>query len=214
MAKKKSSGNGNGNGDGNGDDTKGQKKLISMTQEALDGMMGDRAERAKNSATGGMLTDLGFKDDMDGLKGALTEWQAAKDGKKTDLEKAQGDLETSSTRVGELETELTDEKKRAETYMLRTSVMSAARDADFLKESLEDVWLLVSTTEDLSTAVKVNGEKVEGVEEVVKKVAKLRPHWVEQKPRSTTPSGRASSTTPPVGKREASEEEDGSLVRF
>lgn len=216
MAKKKSSGdgNGNGNGDGNGDDPKGQKKLISMTQEALDGMMGDRAERAKNSATSGMLTGLGFEDNMDGLKEALTEWQAAKDGEKTDLEKAQGDLETSSTRVGELESELTDEKKRAEMYMLRTSVMSAARDADFLKESLEDVWLLVSTTEDLSTLVKVDGEKVEGAESVVKKVAELRPHWVEQKTRSTTPPGRSDSTPPGSGKRKASEEEEGSLVRF
>ncbi len=212
MAKNKGSG-GNGDGDGNGDDPKGQKKL-SITQEALDGMMGDRAERAKNSATSGMLTDLGFEDNMDGLKEALTEWQAAKDGEKTDLEKAQGDLETSSTRVGELETELTDEKERAETYMLRTSVISAARDADFLKESLEDVWLLVSTTEDLSSAVKVNGEKVEGAEGVVKKVAELRPHWIEQKQRTTTPPGRSNSAPPGTGKREASEEEDGSLVRF
>jgi hypothetical protein len=209
---KKNSGDGNGNGDGNGDDAKGRKKLT-MTQEELNNMMGDRADRAKKSATGGMLTDLGFEDNMDGLKGALEEWQAAKDGEKTDLEKAQGDLETSSTRVGELETELSDEKKRAETYMLRMSVMSAARDADFLKESLEDVWLLVSTTEDLSSAVKVNGEKVEGAEGVVKKVAELRPHWVEQKQRSTTPPGRSNST-PPAGKRKASEDPEESLVNF
>ncbi len=213
MAKNKNSGDGNGNGDDNGDGTKGQKKQVTMTQEALDGMMGDRAERAKKSATSGMLTNLGFEDNEEGLKEALTEWQAAKDGEKTDLEKSQGDLETSTTRVGELETELTDEKKRAETYMLRTSVMSAARDADFLKESLEDVWLLVSTTEDLSALVKINDEKVEGAKDVVKKVAELRPHWVEQKTRSTTPPGRT-TTTPPAGKRKASEEEDGSLVRF
>lgn len=214
MGKKNSGdGNGKGNGDGNGDDPKGQKKLT-MTQEELNNMMGDRADRAKKSASSGMLTDLGFEDDMDGLKGALTEWQAAKDGEKTDLEKAQGDLETSSTRVGELETELSDEKKRAETYMLRTSIISAARDADFLKESLEDVWLLVSTTEDLSSALKIDGEKVDGADSVVKKVAGLRPHWIEQKQRTTTPPGRSNSTPPGTGKREASEDPESSLVNF
>lgn len=211
---KKGSGDGNGNGDGNGDDPKGQKKQVTMTQDALDSMMGDRADRAKKSATGGMLTDLGFEDNIDGLKEALTEWQATKDGEKTDLEKAQGDLETSSTRASELETELADEKKRAETYMLRTSIISAARDADFLKESLEDVWLLVSTTEDLSSAIKVDGEKVEGAKGVVKKVAELRPHWVEQKQRSTTPPGRSSSAPPVGGRKSSGEEEEGSLVRF
>lgn len=211
MGKKNSGDDGNGNGDGDG--AKGQKKQVTMTQEALNNLMSERVDRAKNSATSGMLTNLGFEDNEDGLKEALTEWQAAKDGEKTDLEKAQGDLETSSTRVGELETELTSEKKRAETYMLRTSVISAARDADFLKESLEDVWLLVSTTEDLSAALKVNGEKVDGAEDVVKKVAELRPHWVEQKQRSTTPPGR-SNAAPPAGKRKASEDPEDSLVNF
>lgn len=201
------------NGDGNGDDPKGQQKQVTMTQEAFDKVMKERVGRAKNSAVSGLLSDVGLED-VDGLKAALTEWTKIKDEQKTELEKIQGDLDTSTAKATELEADLEKEKARARTYMLRSSVISAARDADFLKESLEDVWLLVSTTEDLSSKLSMDDEKeeVKGAGALVKEVAKLRPHWVAQKQRSGTPPPRGVGGAPPKSKQE--EEPEGSLVRF
>ncbi len=208
--KKKKGDSGDGNGNGDGGDPKGQQKQVSMTQEALDNIIKDRVDRAKNSAVSGLLAEVELED-IDGLKTALTEWTQIKDDQKTELEKIQGDLDTTTTRAAELEGELEKEKDRAKMYMLRSSVISAARDADFLKESLEDVWLLVSTTEDLSSKLSVNGEKVEGANDIVKKVAEMRPHWVEQKQHPGTPPPRGSGS--PAPKRKQTEPE-GPLVRF
>lgn len=201
----------NGNGDGNGNDPKGQQKQVTMTQEAFDNVMKERVGRAKNSAVSSLLSDVGLED-VDGLKAALTEWTKIKDEQKTELEKIQGDLDTSTAKATELETDLEKEKARARTYMLRSSVISAARDADFLKESLEDVWLLVSTTEDLSSKLSVEGEEVKGADALVKEVAKLRPHWIEQKQRPGTPPPRGVGGAAPKSKQQ--EEPEDSLVRF
>ncbi len=201
----------NGNGDGNGNDSKGQPKQVTMTQEAFDNVMKERVGRAKNSAVSGLLSDVGLED-VDGLKAALTEWTKIKDEQKTELEKIQGDLDTSTAKATELEADLEKEKARARTFMLRSSVISAARDADFLKESLEDVWLLVSTTEDLSSKLLVEEGEVKGANALVKEVAKLRPHWIEQKQRPGTPPPRGVGGAAPKGKQE--EEPEGSLVRF
>jgi hypothetical protein len=185
-----------------------------MTQEAFDNLMKERVGRAKNSAVSGLLSDVGLED-VDGLKAALTEWTKIKDEQKTELEKIQGDLDTSTAKATELEVDLEKEKARARTYMLRSSVISAARDADFLKESLEDVWLLVSTTEELSSKLSVDDgdkEKVKGADALVKEVAKLRPHWIEQKQRPGTPPPRGVGGAAPKPKQQ--EDPEDSLVRF
>ena len=211
MAKGKDPDKKNGNGDGNGDDPKGQQKQVTMTQEALDKVIKDRVERAKNSAVSSLLLEVGAED-VDGLKVALIEWTKIKDEQKTELEKLQGDLDTSTAKATELEVDLEKEKARARTYMLRSSVISAARDADFLKESLEDVWLLVSTTKDLSSKLSIKKKRVKGATALVKEVAKLRPHWIGQKQRPGTPPPRGTGGAAPKGKQQ--EEPEGSLVRF
>ncbi len=202
----------NGNGDGDGNDPKGQQKQVTMTQDALDTLFTERADRAKNSAISGLLSDVGVED-VDGLKAALTDWNKIKDEQKTELEKIQGDLDTSTAKTEGLETELEEAKGRARTYMLRSSIISAARDADFLKESLEDVWLLISTTEDLFSKLSVEEDQVKGADALVKEVAKLRPHWIEQTQRPGTPAPRGVGGAVPK-KREAEEEAEGPLVRF
>lgn len=188
------------------------KKQVTMTQDALDALFKERVDRAKKSAVNGVVTEMGFED-IDGLKEALADWKKAKDAQKSELEKLQENLEASKTRVSELEVELALEKDRAETYMLRSSVVTAARDADFLKESLDDVWLLVNSTEDLFNGLKVDGETVKGAAEVVKKVAELRPHWIEQKQRPGTPPPRTSTPGQPSG-TPTSDQREQPLVRF
>lgn len=214
MAKDKDTPPGNGDGNGDGDGTKGQPKQVTMTQDALNSLMGERADRAAKAATSTLLAEIGFEDNLEGLKEALTGWKAHQDGQRTELEKAQSDLEASQARVATLEAQLAEVQERAETFMLRSSVISAARDAEFLKESLEDVWLLVSTNKDLSTALSIEDGAVGGSETVVKKVAEMRPHWIAQKDRVTTPPGRSSSSRRTPSNDKVPEEEEGPLVRF
>lgn len=170
-------------------------KQVTHTQERLNELFAEREVRGKKAAIGGLLKELGFED-TDGLKAALTEYGDYKKSQQTAQEQLEGDLGKAQKKTEKLEGKLEQAEARLESYMLRTSVQRRAQSEGFLKEALDDIWLLVADDSELFEMLKADmkGLKVSGVEDVVKKVAELRPHWLARGAGSIVPPGR-----PPVG---------------
>jgi hypothetical protein len=199
---------------GAGDGTTSQ--TVQMTQSALNDLFRERAERASRSAVSRLLSDLGFED-ADGLKTALTEWKEIKDSEKTESERLQSNLDDAKTQSAAFEAQLTEARTEFKAFAEKTAVIAAARDESFVGESLDDVWLLVNSDSSLSDMLKYDEETrtVTGADKAVKKVAEMRPHWVQSAARRGTPAGRASSvppTTPPPPSQD--EQADEEFVRF
>lgn len=190
---KKKKGNTQPKDDGDSDK---KPKMVSYTQAELDQMFAQRADRASRNAVSTMLEDLGY-DDKDSLKEALSGYKDYLDNQKSTQEKLEEDLETANTEASDLKTQLANKESALEEYMLKTSVMSAARDQKFLPESIDDVWMYIVNNGDMKNGLKVDDEEgVVGADDVVKKVATKRPHWVQSDTRKGTPSPRGAGVPP------------------
>lgn len=186
---------------------------VTMTQAELNDKFAQRADRAARNAIANLISEIGF-DNVDGLKEALQDYKQIKDSEKTELELLQTKLEEAQNKVGSLTSQLEASENAFKEYKLRTTVEGVAREQDFLKESLGDVWLLVNSGSKLSEKLLINDDgSVKGAEEVVKEVAKLRPHWIQQKQvRKGAPVGKG--TAPPPTMKPGQEPSDEPLVRL
>lgn len=186
-----------------GDDTpKGD--VVSMTQDELDQRFAQRADRASRSAVSSLLGDLGYED-TNALKEALSSYEVYLDTQKSEGERLTDELAVANTKVTELSADLTASMNELQEYKLKTTLLSEARDARFIQDSLDDVWMFVQNGE-LKDGLKIDPETgvVNGAKAVVKKVAEKRPHWVQQEVRKGTPSPRGASApgAKPTGKKE------------
>jgi hypothetical protein len=163
--------------------------VVSMTQAELDQSHTQRADRAARGAVFSLLSDLGYES-TDALKEALTGYTEYLATQKSDGEKLTDELAAANIKVTELSTDLTTAQDEMQEYKLRTTILSAAREHNFLKGSLEDVWMLIQSNDDMKNGLKIDPEtgKVVGAKATVKKVAEQRPHWVQPEVRKGTPS--------------------------
>ncbi len=163
--------------------------MVSMTQAELDASHTARADRAARSAVSSLLSDLGYEN-TDALKEALTGYTEYLATQKSEGEKLTDELAAANIKTTELSADLTAAQDEMQEYKLRTTVLSAAREHNFLKDSLEDVWMLIQSNGDMKNGLKIDSEtgKVVGAKATVKKVAEQRPHWVQPEVRKGTPS--------------------------
>jgi hypothetical protein len=210
-------GSSDGGDDGDGGDGGSDEKKVTMTQKALNKQFADRADRASQSAVNKLLKGVGFED-TDGLKEALKTLKDIQDGEKTDQEKLQGDLDASSTEVDTLKGQVAIANARVETMVTKGAIMVAARKLNFIPESEQDIWLLIKSDSELGELLTYDSEtlKVTGSDDVVKKVAKMRPHWVESSNSRHTPGGRRAGKgkSQSNNSRENENERDVPMVHF
>lgn len=191
---------------------------VNMSQATLDKKFQERAARAARSAEAKVLERAGVSS-VDDLVTALDELKTLRAEKLTEQEKVQAALDEAKAKAEALETQLVEAQDALVEYRKRTAVQSAADAQGFLKESQSDVWLLVSTNDTLWDLLKIDdgSDEVTGADKVVKKVAEMRPHWVQtqQQMRGTPISRRTRvpSNTPP-SRPEKPVAEDAPLVNF
>lgn len=200
------------------DDDSSSGAGVNMSQAALDKKFQERAARAARSAEAKVLEKAGVSS-VDDLVTALDELKTLRAEKLTEQEKMQADLDEAKAKAETLATQLSEAQEALVKYRKQTAVQNAADAQGFLKESRSDVWLLVSTDQDLWDLLKINdgSDEVTGADKVVKKVAEMRPHWVQnqQQVRGTPMSRRTRvpSNTPP-SRPERPVAEDAPLVNF
>ncbi len=206
------------NGASEGDDDKSSAGQVTMSQVDLDKMISKRVDRSKRSAITNLLSGLGL-DKTDDLKEALGKLKEFEDSEKSETEKLQGDLDTATAAVTTSNGLVEELQTKLKNQSLRSAVIAAAREADFLAESFDDVWLVVQSTTALNEGLVFDEETqvVTGAKAVVAKVAKDRPHWVEQSVSGKIP-GRKSSFKKGKSRsganNAAGEEDERPLVRL
>jgi len=186
---------------GTDQDTTGQTTTggKTFTQEELNQIVTDRLARQKASLEKTHADKIGADyADYDTLKAAAAKLQELEDAKKTELEKLTGRLEA-------IETERANEAKRASEelatlqaqntaleqqrvdMLMRTTVVAEATRQGFFDP--DDAYGLL----DLSK-LTVEDDKVEGVEEALKALAKAKPYLLQAKTRlGPTHPGRATT---------------------
>lgn len=189
-------------------------KMVTMTQEDLNRSHAERADRAAKAAVSKLLGDMGY-DDTDSLKEALGNYKTYLDSQKSTQEKLESDLAAANAKVVELAADLADALVTIEEQALKSSLANAAREMNFLPESLDDVWMFVSSDNTLKNGLKYDEgtKQVSGAKAVVKSVAEKRPHWVQTEIRKGTPSPRGAKAAPPKV-TPGSNESPEPLVRF
>jgi septal ring factor EnvC (AmiA/AmiB activator) len=201
-----------------GNDGGNDGKTVTMTQEALDRLFQERADRAERSKEKSILEVLGVEN-IEDVQETLKEYKDWKDSQKDELEKLQDDLSEAYDQIASLKQQLTEAQSGLATFKTRVAVVDAAREDSFLKESWDDIWLLATNDVKLNKMLEIDDESgdVKGADKVVKEIAKMRPHWLEQEQRRGAPSGRRAAATnapakPPVDGQPSPKEEP--LVRM
>lgn len=149
------------------------------TQEELDRIIGERAERAKNSANNELLTTLGVSS-LDEAKAILAKHKEVEEASKTELQRAQEDAQAAKQAAEQAKAEQAVALAAARQTLLKAEVLRqiiAFKDANgnsFRPEAVDDVWLVL----DKSIVTDKDDGTFDGVKEAVEKVAKTRPHWL------------------------------------
>lgn len=156
-----------------------------LTQEEVDRIVKDRLERQKKQTA----EQLAKYADYDDVKKRLAELETA----------SLSETERQQKRLTELETEAANERAqriaaetKAQTMAIRVAVVSAAMQANFTNP--DDAYNLID-----STGIKVEGDKVEGVEEAVQALAQSKPYLLRKGSSvnlNAAPAGASSSELP------------------
>ncbi len=160
---------GGGSGGGNDND---DSKNVTMTQEQLDKLFGERAEQAKNATTASMLKDLGVTT-LDELKAALKKGRELETASLTEQQKLQKAVEDAQSKAVASEQARLDAEERANNLLLRSEVTAQAVAANFVDPS--DAWALIDASK---LSIDEDG-KVKGAKEAVEALAKAKPHLVK-----------------------------------
>jgi len=162
--------------------------MVTMAQSRLDELMGERASRAKEAAVKEVLTALGVES-VDALKTVVTEAKKAADAQKTKEEQLAAQLSVLETAKAEAETRARQAEEAALRTRVDVAVQLEAAKQKFLPEAVSDVVALVDRAK-----IKVEGDKVIGIEEAVKALAESKKHWLATTGRGTGGTPRPSDT--------------------
>jgi HD-GYP domain-containing protein (c-di-GMP phosphodiesterase class II) len=162
-------------------------KQVTMTQEALDGLFVERANRAANAREAEILRQAGISS-VPELIEAVKKVKTVD----TDLAQAQQLANNLETKLAETIAQHNDNlakfKANFASIVANTQVNAAARTMNFLTEAIEDVAGLVKAQ--LSNGKLTIDEEtwsINGLEEFLKTVATQKPHW-------TTPASSLNRT--------------------
>jgi hypothetical protein len=147
-------------------ETDGNEGGLSLTQEELDQMMGERARRAERAAKASMLKELGLES-VDDLKETVTAYREKQQAEMSELEKAQAKLDELKAEKADLEAQMRESriKRAVEAKAQELNFHNPARAYDLMDRSDVDL---------------VEGDVV-GVEESLKALVKAEPYLVKQK---------------------------------
>jgi hypothetical protein len=158
-------------GDG-GEDGDGQEApaTVTMTQEELDALMGERAKRARKATSSALLDKLGVKDEKE-LAALVKAQRDAAEAQKSDLDKAKEQIEALEAQNKALAEQLERQTKEA-------AVRDTARSMQF--RDPEDALAHVSLDE-----LEVGEDrKVTGVKEALEALSKAKPYLIEKEQES------------------------------
>ncbi len=154
-----------GSGDGKGgDDGKGDKPQVSMSQEDLDRLVGDRVRRAEASTGEGLAKAAGFEN-LEAMQAAAKATKARDEDEKSDLDKA-----TEARTAAERDRDETLQRLERET--IRNAFITEAGQAKIPADRIDDALAIA----DLDS-VTIKDGKVQGVSEAVKALVEAKP-WL------------------------------------
>lgn len=165
---------------------------MTLTQADLDLKFTERAKQGERSKETELLGKLGVTT-VEEAEALIKKQRAAEDANKTEVERLQTQVTGLTTERDQAKAKAQEDTQKAHDALRKAEIKSQATALNFLPDALEDVWTLVSTGE-LKDSAKVDETTlaVTGAEAAVKKVAELRPHWLNtQKPRQpSAPRGK------------------------
>jgi hypothetical protein len=172
----------------NGDGSEGEKKTY--TQKELDGLFGERARQAKQTAINDLLKDLGVES-PDAIKAALKAAAEAKAAQMTELEKAQAAATEAQKRAEDAEQARATAEAKAQERLLRADVLIEASKQGFNDPA--DAWLHL----DKSLVEGKEDGSFKGIEKAVKAVLETKPYLGKKADKAIgTPRTQPNGTRP------------------
>lgn len=138
------------------------ERVLQMTQSQLDELMGGRAQRAKAAAIKDLLAEVGVEN-TDQLKTVFAAHKAAQDAQKTDLQKAQEQIEA-------LRRETNEKRAAYEQQLIRNAIMLKASTFEVPPDRLDALLRLMD-----KSSLTVKEETVEGVDAALKATIAANP---------------------------------------
>lgn len=143
-----------------------------FTQDQVDKIVGDRAKRAEESAVAGLLKTLGVEN-QDALKVLVEAARKAEVDKLSEAQKAQKRIEDLEASVKQAKADAQTAMDAANEKLLKSQVQLTAQSLGFVDPS--DAILYIDKTK-----VKVDDAgNFSGIEEMLKEIAKAKPHLVK-----------------------------------
>jgi hypothetical protein len=165
-------------GGSGGDKGKDDKKVVSLSQEALDAMFADRAKRGGEMAIKSLLEKLGL-DNEDSLTSLVGKAKEVSDKEKTELQKVQEEMTKLQEKALKAEQEKKDILAQATERLMKAAVLAEAAAQSFRPEAVNDVWLFV----DRAKITEKDGDFT-GIKEAVQEVAKAKAWMLAEKSRT------------------------------
>ena len=173
-----------GNGGGNNDQQPEKPTGKVYTQEQLNEMFADRAKQARGSALADLFKELGVES-SDNLKAIITKAKEADDAQKTELQKAQDDLERAKKLADEnkanYESELEKLSKRVQDTEIKVAAGNEVKDKDgkvTRPKFRPDAYDVVLSTINRKGITDKDGVYT-GIEEALDELAKAKPFLLE-----------------------------------
>ena len=179
---------------GSGDDKKSDEKKF--TQDEVNRIAGERAQRAEQSALTKFFESLGVKD-SDELKSKVAKWGELEKNQLTEKERLEKELADEKQKREDAEKKREEMKLRANEKLIRAAFITEASKAayNFQDAAIPDLWVLLTKEQRESLKLK-DDDSVENVEKVLKELTESKKHLLKpSKPRGAgTPMPNASGS--------------------
>jgi|GEM_PF-2281663 len=172
------------NGNGSGEGGAGGQRTVTFTpeqQKVIDGLLGERAKRAEQSAVHALLKEFGAEKPEE-LKAALDEFKKLKAAQLSELEKAQQAAADAQTKIDAAEKAKADALAQAQTKLLRAAVIAEAVRLNFDEAEISSVWLALQQDKKLLDSIKPKpdaDDEFDGVAKAVEAIAAAHPKWLK-----------------------------------
>ena len=170
------------NGNGSGEGGAGGQRTVTFTpeqQKVIDGLLGERAKRAEQSAVHALLKELGVEK-PDDLKATLNEFNTLKTAQLSELEKAQKAAVDAQAKIDAAEKAKADALAQAQTKLLRAAVIAEAVRLNFDEAEISSVWLALQQDKKLLDSIKPDtDDEFDGVDKAVEAIAAAHPKWLK-----------------------------------
>lgn len=156
-----------------------------FSQADVDRIVGERAQRAADAATGKLLETLGVKD-ADELKSRLTKFAELEKNQLSEKERLEKELADEKAKREDAEKKRDEMKTRANEKLIRAAFVTEAAKPDyaFQEAAIPDLWALLTKEQRESLKLK-DDDGVENLDKVLKELAETKKHLLKPKP--TTP---------------------------